>query len=237
MFSKFLYKISGLFFHMHRFFFKAASSGEANRLLSDVNKKKWYKDNGDKTLRVEYPLQPSSVVIDVGGYEGDWAAEIHARYGCAIHIFEPVPSFVEILKKRFSANPGIRIHSYGLSDKDAQVEFHVMEESSSLHRSASAHKAGNAITVSLRSVNEVFSGEKINAVALIKINIEGGEYELLPALIAGGLVARIDNIQVQFHEFIPGAMEKMDKIRRELAKTHDLTWEYTFVWENWRIKK
>ena len=35
---------------------------------------RWFKDKGDKTLRLEYPLLDSnSIVFDVGGYVGDFA--------------------------------------------------------------------------------------------------------------------------------------------------------------------
>ena len=69
----------------------------------------------------------------------------------------------------------------------------------------------------------------------MKINIEGGEYELLEHLIEEKLMADIANIQVQFHDFIPGAQARMEAIQQELKKTHSLTYQYLFVWENWRL--
>ena len=41
-------------------------------------------------LRYEYPLTDNSVVIDAGGYEGNWFKQIYERYQCHIHVFEPV---------------------------------------------------------------------------------------------------------------------------------------------------
>jgi hypothetical protein len=40
---------------------------------------------------LEYDLNADSVCIDIGGYEGQWASDIFGRYGCTIHVFEPVP--------------------------------------------------------------------------------------------------------------------------------------------------
>ena len=37
---------------------------------------------------------------------------------------------------------------------------------------------------------------------LLKINIEGGEYEVLENLIENDLIKNIDNIQIQFHDFV-----------------------------------
>ena len=68
----------------------------------------------------------------------------------------------------------------------------------------------------------------------MKINIEGGEYDLLDRLITTGLVGKIDNIQVQFHEFVPNAKERMQNIQKKLSKTHTPTYQYEFIWENWK---
>ena len=75
-------------------------------------------------------------------------------------------------------------------------------------------------------------------VDLIKINIEGGEYEVLESLIADNKLSMFKNLQIQFHDFIiENAKERMSKIQQELAKTHVLTYQYEFVWENWKLKE
>jgi hypothetical protein len=47
-------------------------------------------------------------------------------------------------------------------------------------------------------------------------------------------VRQIENIQVQFHDFVPDAEGRMQRIQEKLAQTHELTYQYLFVWENWR---
>lgn len=206
--------------------------------LTDQNKKTWYSIDGDNTLRVKYPLNPSSIIIDVGGYEGDWAAEMHARYGCTVHIFEPVSSFVNILNERFSANPRISVHQYGLSGKDEQIEFSVMDESSSAFTDKTSYNATAQRTekVQLRSFSSVMQELGVTKIDVIKINIEGGEYPLLEHIIETGFIKNIANVQVQFHDFVPGAEERMNAIKKKLGETHSLTYEYVFVWENWKLK-
>jgi len=66
--------------------------------------------------------------------------------------------------------------------------------------------------------------------------IEGGEYDLLEHLIKTKYIKRIKNLQVQFHDFVDQAQERMDNIQKELSKTHQLTYQYLFVWENWERK-
>ena len=57
--------------------------------------RRWKADQGDQVLRLNYHLRPDSVVMDLGGYRGDWAHEIHSRYRCRVHVFEPVLSFAD----------------------------------------------------------------------------------------------------------------------------------------------
>ena len=55
----------------------------------------------------------------------------------------------------------------------------------------------------------------------MKINIEGGEYELLERLIAADLIRKIDDIQVQFHNFVPDAAARMERCKARCGRrTH-----------------
>ena len=196
--------------------------------------KAWKRDRGDSTLRMDYPLGPESLVLDVGGYQGDFAADVVSRYGAKVLVFEPMPGFAASSKERFAGEPRVTVLPYGLGATDGQLMISQQDDASSFFRAHQGAPSGPVVDV--RAVAGVWKELQIDRVDLIKINIEGGEYELLPALIDAGLIARIANIQVQFHDFVPGAAAFRDAIRRELAKTHDELWCYEFVWESWRIK-
>ena len=72
---------------------------------------------------------------------------------------------------------------------------------------------------------------------LMKINIEGGEYDLLEDLIASDYIEKIENVQVQFHTFVEHSAERMLRIHKALSNTHYRTYQYEFVWENWTQKQ
>ena len=48
---------------------------------------RWFRDKGDETLRLDYPLTQESIVFDLGGYHGDFAAAVYERYGCKVYLF------------------------------------------------------------------------------------------------------------------------------------------------------
>lgn len=193
---------------------------------------RWVKDRGDETLRLEYALDRNSIVIDGGGYKGDFSKNIFDRYGSKIFIFEPVSKYADDIKLLFKDNKSVSVFKCGLSDKDGTMQISLQDDASSTF--LINH---NTETIQMRSVVDVLQELDINKIDLFKINVEGGEFEILPALIDSGLIKMIDNIQVQFHEFIDNAHIKRDLIRSKLSKTHYLTYDYYFVWENWKRKE
>ena len=191
----------------------------------------WIKDKGDKTFRLNYDLDENSLVFDLGGYEGQWASDIFSRYCCRIHVFEPVSEFADKIKARFAGNKRILVHQFGLSNENRAVLLSVNKTSSSLYK-----QRGELKEVRLVKAVDFIQENHIQEIDLMKINIEGAEYDLLEHLIDTGLISNIHNIQVQFHDFVSNAEQRMIMLQKELEKTHGLTYQYPFVWENWRVK-
>lgn len=193
---------------------------------------RWFADKGDSTLRLEYPLDSSSVVFDVGGYEGQWASDIFSMYLCTVHIFEPMSKFAARITTRFMRNPHMKVYAYGLAGKNTTAQMAALADGSSIFR-----QSAQTETTQLRDVMDVIAELGVERIDLLKLNIEGGEYELLERIIENGFHTKIRDIQVQFHAIAADSEERMERIRRELEKTHELTYSYRFVWENWRLKE
>lgn len=191
----------------------------------------WIKIKGDKTLRLDYNLNEYSIVFDLGGYEGQWASDIFSRYGCKIFVFEPITKLANNIKNRFLKNDKITIHNFGLSKENQNTRISLEKDGSSIFK-----KGSNMADIKLIKAASFLQEKRIEKIDLMKINIEGSEYDLLEHLITTGYVKKISNIQVQFHDFMPDAKERMIKIQNELQKTHYSTYQYPFVWENWKAK-
>ena len=189
---------------------------------------RWFRDRGDETLRLDYPLNAGSVVFDCGGYEGDWADAIHTRYGCKVFVFEPVAAFLSDIQRRFADKPSIRSFGYGLHSRNEHAKIFLSPNASSTFGQESATES-----IELRDVAEVLPALQVDYIGLFKINIEGGEYELLERLLDTGLTRSVDHLQVQFHRFVPNATARRERIRARLRETHTLRYEYDFVWESW----
>lgn len=194
---------------------------------------RWFRDKGDETLRLDYPLTQESIVFDLGGYRGDFAAAVHERYGCKVYIFEPVTEFYQKCVTRFQGNHKIVCLNYGLSSADGWLDISLAENASSF---ASPHAKGAVQRVRVRSVVEYIRELGIDRIDLMKINIEGGEFDVVPAMIESGDIRKVQHLQVQFHNFVDHAAKRRATIRTQLADTHTEMWNYDFVWESWKHK-
>lgn len=192
---------------------------------------RWNADGGDSRFRFDYDLAPDSVVLDIGGYEGQWASDLYARQRCRIHIFEPVHEFAEAISARFSKNADIDVHAYALGADNRTELLSLAGASSSAHKSRQS-----TVSVEFRDVKEWLDAAAIDDIALMKINIEGGEYELLERMLETDLVSLVEAFQIQFHYFVDDADVRMTAIQERLAVTHSPTWQYRFIWENWERK-
>lgn len=198
-----------------------------------ISVEKWFADRGDEKLRLAYPLDQSSIVFDVGGYLGDFSEAIHSKYGCSVYLFEPVPTFYEACVARFKDNPSIVCLNYGLSSSSGWLAINLNNDESSFKKSDTGSATQKA---EVRSFAETVSTLGVDKIDLIKINIEGGEFDLLPAMIDSGFIKRVGFLQVQFHNFVDGAKQSRSKIRESLSRTHREMWNYEFVWESWELR-
>lgn len=191
---------------------------------------RWYEEGGED-LRLAYRLGPASRVWDIGGYEGGWAAEVLNRYGCHVDVFEPSGSFASALRQRFGHDDRVTVHEIALGASNRLAELGTEADASSLF-GASASNTEEVRVVDVASQLAELRPPRSD-VDLVKINIEGAEYELLERLLQTGDIHRFRHVLVQFHPDMPAAWRRMKRIQAGLKSTHVLTWQYRFVWESW----
>jgi FkbM family methyltransferase len=172
-------------------------------------------------------------VLDLGGYEGQWTSDIYSRYTCPVYVFEPVKEYFELIRYRFENNSKIRCFQLGLSNSTYQTEITINEFASSTYNQT---KQGKKETIQIKSFIEFTVEKQITHVDLMKINIEGGEYDLLDSVIANGWIKNINQLLIQFHQFVENADERRNRIREKLKETHTEVFNYEYVWEYWKLK-
>ncbi len=131
---------------------------------------------------------------------------------------------------KFKENPKVAICNFGLLDRNGTAQISIADDGSSLYR-----QTDYVIDIHLRDIWDFLAEENIKRIDLMKINIEGAEYPLLKRMVDTRIVEKCYDIQVQFHSNYPRAEQLRNEIRDSLQKSHFITYDYPFVWENWRV--
>lgn len=176
-------------------------------------------------LRYQYPINPFSIVMDVGAHKLKFASEIQRKHGCKVLAFEPVSVFRSEWPER---NDGILFFPFGIGGKDESAVFKIKGDMTGKFADSEETE-----TVEIRSMKRVLSDLGINRVHLLKINIEGSEFDLLEHILSENLAEAFDDIQVQFHPVVEDAEVRHLQIQQGLLKTHQLTYNYPWCWENY----
>lgn len=172
-------------------------------------------------LRYEYDLSPDDVVIDIGAYRGEWAEQILERYGCRLVVVEPTDNITQ-----HAAFAGTEVINKAAWLFDGRLRFGGAYYYTSAFEDPTHEYECFDVNSLLRRFDEI---------ALVKMNIEGAEYDLLEHMWREGTLNRIDNLQVQFHLIEDEDSETRYEITAKmLSETHSLTWQHPFCWENWR---
>jgi hypothetical protein len=200
----------------------SGQEGPALPTLRRVAEESWAKLHGERTMRLEYVIAPGETVVDVGGFEGEWVSDLFSRYLCTVHVFEAVSEAAKATQRRFSGNPHVVVHRFTLGGStDALLVPGATQGTPPRHK---------------RRFSDVANEQGWSEIALMKVNVGGGEYELLEHLIDSGTLSLVRNLQVKFDDSFPGARERMLAIQSRLSATHQLTYYFPFVWENWQRK-
>lgn len=195
---------------------------------------RWVADRAE-WKRYDFPLSKDSIVIDVGGYDGLWAKAIDDKYGCKIFVFEPTLEFFNEIVELHKGNPNIKVIHGALSNRDGEAIIHVQSNSSSIHQD----NGGRKEEIKLIDVNKWLIENNIENVDLMKLNCEASEYEILMSMVKPENMShlKVDNFLIQFHKF-PVHYESMyEAIHNEFKHTHDVTFNYLYVWEALKRKR
>ena len=142
-----------------------------------------------RLLNLEH-INNNSIILDIGANIGDVTDVIMKNYNPNIYCYEPNISCYNYMLKRFKKNSKIKIFNVAVSNFSGKtfLYFHKQSnnisefnERSSLKKEKDGLDRNKKIEVNCINIKEIL--EKHNQIDLIKIDIEGSEYEVMPEII------------------------------------------------------
>jgi FkbM family methyltransferase len=205
-----------------------------HQILNSKNLQNWKNDSGDQKLKFEYSIIESSIIFELGAYNGGMVRQISEKFNPFIYAFEPSPTFYKPLNEEYESDK-IKIFNFGLSDKNECKTLINSKDGSYISKSNKKNLPTE--NVKLIKLSEFIIQNKIEFIDLININIEGSEYKVLKDLISSGVINKINHLQIQFHRIPKFYRIKKFLLIKKLNKTHNNIWKYNYVWERWDLDR
>ena len=180
-------------------------------------------------------LGPQSRVLCAGaGTDTSFESLLVDRFGCRVHLLDPVPEAAEHARAAFAHEPRVTFEEAALWDVDTDLTFHepavpghVSHSATDLHRTPASFVARGRRVASLRAEH---GWPRID---LLKISAEGSEFAVLDDVLAGG--EPVTAICVEFAhpadpDRVAAAVSTLDRhdYRIVARSTRPYGWKMTF---------
>jgi FkbM family methyltransferase len=141
------------------------------------------------------------VVYSVGiGQDISFDRAIHRAWGCRVYGFDPTPKSKRWFERQSDVD-FMDFHAIGLGTYTGTATFHLPESEKATSGSLNASVQSTLtrpIEVQLSTLKDLMMQLGHTRLDVLKIDIEGAEYEVLPALLADGI--EIGQILIEFHD-------------------------------------
>jgi FkbM family methyltransferase len=139
-------------------------------------------------------VRPEWVVYSVGaGTDVTFDVGLISRSGCEVQVFDPTPAAIEHVGQL--NEPRLHVHPWALWTRDEDIAMYLPRAGSGSLSAVNLQRTANAVRLPGRSLRSIMVELGHNRVDLLKVDIEGAEYDVVtPELMvdAGVRVLAID---------------------------------------------
>ena len=171
----------------------------------------------------QFSVNAGDIVIDLGANVGE-ISEYFVAKGAIVKAYEPNPHAFKILEKRLAKKKNITLYQSAVSNftgtsnlylfKDHMVDEVKFSQASSL-QAEKENVSEDSVEVDVVNIKDILAEH--DKIKLIKIDIEGGEYDIMDDIIDN--IEKIDHVLLETHEKKNKAFRKKNDLL--LAKIKD----------------
>ena len=196
---------------------------------SDVAK--WFLFNQEK-LKYGMNLKSNGLVLDIGSYVGEYTKRIlNKSPRMTFWLYEPIPKYFSACLNRFEGRENVYVYQKAVSADGRDIRMQI----DGLRSRQEPNNTTGLIKFASVSIQEIF--DTVAEIELVKMNIEGMEYECLNQLILSNTLLKAKFLLIQFHNFESGDKVKRDLMRKAFEKDFTNIFTFEWVWELWIRKQ
>jgi FkbM family methyltransferase len=140
-----------------------------------------------------------SIVYSAGvGNDITFDLALIEHFGCTVHAFDPTPSAARHVERAASEESRFRFHPWAIWSSDTELQLYAPDYSDSNYSAINLHRKTEFFTASARSLFSVMAELKHERLDLLKLDIEGAEYEVISSMIADRIP--VTALCVEFHK-------------------------------------
>lgn len=147
--------------------------------------------------------ESKKIILDIGAHAGFFALYCRALNSkTPIICVEPEPENIKILNRHLEINDthGVMVEPSALAEKSGKRELFISPDSSFHFLLSDGEKTDSKIIVNCLSLKDLRKKYKIDRIDIMKMDIEGGEYELIQHWSKDEWSA-IDNLIMEYHDY------------------------------------
>jgi FkbM family methyltransferase len=188
-------------------FFKALLGREPFHWLDQRMKTEYHGSSYGGWALLKDSLNENSVVYSLGvGQDVSFDLSVINRYQNKVYAYDPTPKSVEwvsdnIREPRFIFQPIAAGPSDGVLDLFEPNNDSADQVSASIFHSGEGNRS---FSVPCQSVETMLNSNGHASCDVLKMDIEGAEYAIIPQLCKNGTIHQVKQLLVEFHHFLPG---------------------------------
>lgn len=196
-------------------------TGKYSHLKIGINcKYLWYGNSYGGFYVCPEVLDENAIVYSFGiGEDISFDKAIIEKYSCKVFGFDPTPKSISWIANQ-KTHPNFHFYGFGLDSKSGFVDFYLPNNDD--HVSGSLLKQKNVselkkVSVEMKSFEDIIEKLGHKNIDVLKMDIEGSEYEVLDSILASKV--SITQILIEFHErFFADGKDKTIEIINKMKK-------------------
>lgn len=173
-------------------------------------------------------LEQEGLVLDIGSYVGNYTRKVLVKNPkMTFWLYEPIPSYFNTCVNKFKNRENIVVYQTAVSADGRNFQM----QSDGLRSRQGSAASSEGISVDSISIQTIF--DSVTEIELVKMNIEGMEYECLEQLIHSNSLIKSKYLLIQFHNFEKESHNRRDVLRKKISRNFNNIYTFEWMWELW----